>query len=133
MSQPVVLSCKELMPFWPMYLDGELQESDAAPYLRHLEGCERCRGFVEGETRFRQVFRNKVRSAVSEKVPDTLRTSVNAMATVSPALLSRHRWLLASSTFGVLVALTWTTQSGFAPTLQMVAETHREGLPLDVK
>jgi anti-sigma factor RsiW len=131
-SEPVILSCKELMPFWPMYLDGELQESDAAPYLRHLESCERCRGFIEGESRFRQVFRNKVRASMEERVSDSLRTKVNAMAKTQ-APFPRHRWLLASSTFAILVAFTWTTQSGFAPTLQMVAERHREGLPLDVK
>jgi hypothetical protein len=45
----------------------------------------------------------------------------------------RFRLILASGTFATLVALTWTTQSGFAPTLQMVADTHREELPLDVK
>ncbi|MCC6806391.1 MAG: zf-HC2 domain-containing protein [Deltaproteobacteria bacterium] len=132
MSDPVVLSCKELMPFWPMYLDGELQESDAAPYLRHLDTCDRCRGFVEGESRFRQVFRNKIRSSAAERVPDALQARITQMADASPRL-PRGRFLLASGTFAVLVALTWTTQSGFSPTLQLVAETHREALPLDVK
>lgn len=133
MTSPVVLSCKELMPFWPMYLDGELQEGDAAPYLRHLDECERCRGFVEGETRFRQVFRNKVRSSGEERVPDALRARIDGMAKTNPGFVPKNRFVLASSAFAVLVALTFTTQSGFSPTLQLVADTHREGLPLDVK
>ncbi len=131
---PVVLSCRELMPFWPMYLDNELQANDAAPYLRHLGECERCRGFVEGERRFRQVFRNKVRaqSNGAEQVPEALRARIEALALRGAPKRPRYRWALASTAFAMLVAVTWTTQSGFAPILEQAAETHRSSLPLDV-
>jgi len=134
-GSPFVLTCKELMPFWPMYLDNELQESDATPYLLHLETCSHCRGFVDGELRFRQTFRNKVRARTggSEQVPEALREKIEGMVSRRAPRPFRHRWLLTSSTFAILIAVTWTTQSGFAPILEQAAETHRSSLPLDVK
>jgi hypothetical protein len=134
---PVVLSCKELMPFWPMYLDNELQESDAAPYLKHLDGCVTCRGFIEGERRYRQVLRHKVRAqaASSEQMPEALRERITAMAghDSRQGAFARYRWTLAPAAFAMLVAVTFTTQSGFSPILQTAAESHRSSLPLDVK
>jgi len=124
-----ILTCRALMPFWPMYLDGELQDADAKPYLEHLEQCGHCRGLVEGEQRFRQVFRAK---AVGREVaPQALRQRVESM-TQSPAPSRSYRWALATGAMGMLMVVTFTTQSGFSPMLQEVAEKHRAELPMDV-
>ncbi len=36
------MNCRELRPFWPMFLDGELTEQDTGPYIEHLGECDSC-------------------------------------------------------------------------------------------
>lgn len=124
-----MMSCRELRPFWPMYLDGELGEQDAAPYLEHLSSCPACHGVVEGERRFRQVFRSKV--AGKDQVPAALRARVEGLAKEG----SRNplRMVTATAALACLMLFTWTTQTGFVPVLVNVAQKHKESLPLDVR
>lgn len=123
------MNCKELRPFWPMFLDGELGEQDASPYLEHLSSCQSCHGFVEGERKFRQVFRSKV--ADKERAPASLRTKVEAMTAVPER--RPFRMLTAGAALACLMLFTWTTQTGFIPVLVNVAQKHKESLPLDVR
>ena len=112
-----------------MFLDGELTTADAEPYLDHLKVCSGCRGLVDGERRFRSVFRSKVIGR--EQAPEALRQRIVAL---SGQRQPSRSWRLATATatIGVLIGLTWTTQSGFSPVLQDVADKHREALPMDV-
>lgn len=112
-----------------MYLDGELQAEDARPYLEHLEECADCRAFVEGEQRFRQTLRNKVIG--KDRAPEHLRTRITEMSKPVAARV-RYRLALATATMGLLVVVTFTTQSGFSPILQEVADKHRADLPMDI-
>lgn len=122
------MNCRELRPFWPMYLDGELTEHDAEPYLEHLHDCTPCTAFVQGEQRFRQVFRAKATGR--EAVPMALRNKIEALA--RPQRSRPFQMIAASAALATLALFTWTTQSAFTPVLASVAEKHREALPLDV-
>jgi anti-sigma factor RsiW len=111
-----------------MYLDGELTPHDAEPYLTHLHGCTPCQAFVDGEQRFRQVFRAK--AAGREQVPLALRSKIESLSRAKRA--RPLQMLAASAALATLALFTWTTQSAFTPVLASVAEKHRQALPLDV-
>ena len=50
------MKCDQALALIPSYLDGELQETQAAPLRKHLLDCQACRGGAQGEKNLKRWF-----------------------------------------------------------------------------
>ena len=50
------MRCDQALALIPSYLDGELQEAQAAPLRKHLLDCQGCRGGAQGEKNLKRWF-----------------------------------------------------------------------------
>jgi hypothetical protein len=50
------MKCDQALALIPSYLDGELQEAQAAPLRKHLLDCQGCRGGAQGEKNMKRWF-----------------------------------------------------------------------------
>ncbi len=62
------MRCDQALALIPSYLDGELQEAQAAPLRKHLLDCQGCRGGAQGEKNLKRWFQADA-SVVAGAIP----------------------------------------------------------------
>jgi len=67
------ISCREALERVHEYLDGELDESDAADVAYHFQVCQECYPHLKLEERFRDLLRE---AGTKETCPEHLRNQV---------------------------------------------------------
>ncbi len=67
------MECDVLSRYMDLYLDGELAVQERVEVETHIRGCEGCRRFVTGESRFRAVLRQQM---LAVRAPGSLRDQV---------------------------------------------------------
>ena len=60
------MRCDEAEALIPSYLDGELQESQAAPLRRHLLDCQSCRAGAQREKNLKRWFQRDEHAAIPQ-------------------------------------------------------------------
>lgn len=81
MSQPALLTCRELIDFIAAYLDDELPEAERVRFDAHLSVCPACVSYLES---YRETLRLEQRALapdelVADDVPEELVRAVLAL------------------------------------------------------
>lgn len=136
------MRCDEVRRFAPFYLDGEFDDSEAARFQEHMEGCESCRREVRALRSFGEAFRARMNPP---SMPTEVRRRIELAVLTSQGSGSRRWWLLAGSggAAAILVAVvTWWAVGGsqgesagrpFVELAQEAVLEHQAEIPMEVE
>lgn len=105
------MNCEAFEPIIALYLEGDLDQSEARPLERHLLDCGRCREFAEGLRASQAALRSLGDESLSMESLDAVRTRVlNDIAAGRAAagelrVRTPWRWAMAATLAGLLIAV----------------------------
>jgi len=95
--------CEEFAALLDAYVDGELNESEAARVKAHLETCPGCRMYVENIRAIRAVFPSAEETDVPDGFADGVMAAIRAGA--APRRQKRTQWLKVAVPLAACVAI----------------------------
>ena len=128
--------CTQTEAFIRAYVDGELAGPEREVYERHLAGCERSRGIIRFEGRFKAAVRGHL---PRRQVPSALEQRIRVAVAEHPIAPRRWPWLAyprlvpALAVVGVLVVAAGTMRGRRSVVLDQARRTYQTELPMDVK
>ncbi|TXD34556.1 hypothetical protein FRC96_13125 [Lujinxingia vulgaris] len=144
--QNVALGCEDFEPFIDTYVDEEFDERERADMEAHLAGCERCRGRVNAQMRFKAQLRETLSE---ERAPQSLRERITSELATLEVELDEERtdvrplyvrvgWVagpLAAMLALVLLMPEMTiapAASSPTPVVDQTVEWHKGNFPLEI-
>jgi mycothiol system anti-sigma-R factor len=118
------MNCREFQASLHVYVDGEIRVEETVASDAHVSECQRCRGLVEQERRFRQLLQRQPR----ESAPPELRARIVARLRRHAKAGALMRWgvapALAALAAGLVIALALPRGRETMPLMGQLVDTH---------